>query len=55
MNKFTYLSSNTLSTENDSNIHETKLLTAIDWLSIIWKFGLSDEIKRDFFQAVATV
>ena len=30
-----------------------KVWTAMDLLSIIWKYDRSDEIKRDFFQAVA--
>ena len=30
-----------------------KVWTAIDRLSIIWKSGLSDKIKRSFFQAAA--
>ena len=51
--KFTYLGSSVSSTECDVNIHQAKVWTAIDWLSIIWKWDQSDKIKRDFFQAVA--
>ena len=28
---------------------------AIDKLSILWKFDLSDKIKQDFYQAVVVV
>ena len=48
VDQFTYLGSNILLTE--SNIHVGK--TAIDRFSIIWKFDLSDKIKRDFSLAV---
>ena len=40
------------STESDVNIHIGNTWSTIDWLSIIRKSDLSDEIKRDFFQAV---
>ena len=51
MDKFTYLGSNVLSTENNNNTRLAKILTAIDWLSVIWKSDLSDKIKHNFFQA----
>ena len=38
-NNFTYLGSSVSSTEIDVNIRQVKALTAIDWLSIIWKSG----------------
>ena len=53
VDKFTYLGSNISSTESDVSIGTGKAGTAIDWLLIIWKFDLSDKIKRTFFQAVA--
>ena len=49
--KFTYFGSNVSSTENDINMQQAKAWTAINRLSIIWKSGLSDKIKRNFFQA----
>ena len=53
VDKFTYLGSNVSSTENDFNMHITKVSTAaIHWLLSLWKCELSDEIKRDFFQTV---
>ena len=50
---FTYLSSNISSTESNVNRHIGKKWTAIDWLLIIWKSDLSDEMKWDFFQTMA--
>ena len=50
VDKFTYLGSSISSTESDVSIHIAKVW--IDRLSILWKFDLSDKIKRDFFQAV---
>ena len=50
--KFTYLGNNISSTESDVNIRLAKAWNAINWLSIQWKFDLSDEPKRDFFQGV---
>ena len=35
------------------NHYTTKAWATIDRLSIIWRSDLSDEIKRDFFEAVA--
>ena len=51
VDKFTYLGSSILSTENDIDTWLTKAWTAIDRLSIIWKSDLTDEMKRSFFQA----
>ena len=53
VDKFTYLGSNILSTEKDVNIRQAKTLTVIGRLSIIQNSDVSDEIKRDFFKAVA--
>ena len=39
------------STEKDIDTWLTKAWTAIDRLSIIWKSGLTDKMKRSFFQA----
>ena len=47
VDKFTYLGSSISSTEKDTDTR----WTAIDSLSIIWKSGLTDKIKRSFFQA----
>ena len=51
VDKFTYQGSSISSTENDINMRLAKAWTAIDKLSVIWKSGLTDEIKRSFFQA----
>ena len=34
------------STDNDLNLRQRKVWTALYWLSIIWKPKLSDKIKR---------
>ena len=39
------------STEKDIDTRLTKVWTAIDRLSIIWKSDLTDKMKRSFFQA----
>ena len=52
IDKFTYLVSSVSSMEEDINARQAKAWTAIDWLSVIWKSDLCDEIKRSFFQAV---
>ena len=49
--KFTYLGSRDTSTEKDIDTRLTKVWTAIDRLSIIWKWDLTDKMKRSFFQA----
>ena len=54
VDKFTYLGSSVLSTENDIDTRLTKAWTAIDRLSIIWKSDLTDKMKRSFFQAAVT-
>ena len=51
VDKFTYLGSSVLSTETDINTRLSKVWTASDRLSIIWKSDLNDKIKRSFFQA----
>ena len=51
VDKFTYLGSNVSSTEKDIDTRLTKAWTAIDKLSIIWKSGLTDKMKRSLFQA----
>ena len=50
VDNFTYLRSSVSSTENDIKTCLVKAWTAIDSLSIMWKFDLSDEINRNFFQ-----
>ena len=49
--KFTYRGSSVSSTEKDIDTRQTKILTAIDKLSVIWKSDLTDKMKRSFFQA----
>ena len=51
VDKFTHLGSSVSSTEKDINTRLTKILTAINKLSIIWKSDLTDKMKRSFFQA----
>ena len=51
VDKFTYLGSSVSSTEKGIDTRLTKTWTAIDKLSIIWKFNLTDKMKRSFFQA----
>ena len=50
VDKFTYLGSSVPLTEKDNDTQLTKVWTAIDKLSIIWKSNLTDKIKRSFFQ-----
>ena len=52
VDKFTYLGSSVVSTEKDIDTRLTKVWTAINRLSIIWKSDLTDKMKRSFFQAV---
>ena len=47
VDKFTYLGSS----EKDIDTRLTKVWTAINRLSIIWKSDLTDKMKRSFFQA----
>ena len=54
VNKFTYLESSVVSTENDIDTRLTKAWKAINRLSIIWKSDLTDKMKRSFFQAAVT-
>ena len=51
VDKFTYQGSSVTSTEKDIDTRLTKIWTAIDKLSIIWKSDLTDKMKRSFFQA----
>ena len=53
VNKFTYFGSSISSTEIDINIRQTNAWNAIDGLTIIRKSDPSDQIKQDFFLAVA--
>ena len=39
------------STEKDINTRLAKACTALDRQSVIWKSGLTNKIKRSFFQA----
>ena len=50
VDKFTYFGSSVLSTETDINTWLAKAWTTIDGLSVIWKWDLTDKIKRSFFQ-----
>ena len=50
--KFTFLGSIVLFMENDINTRLAKACTAIGKLLLVWKWDLSDEIKRIFFQTV---
>ena len=50
MDKFTYLWSDVPSTETDINTRLEKAWRAINWLSVIWKWDLTNRIKRSFFQ-----
>ena len=54
VDKFTYLGSSVESTEKDIETRLTKVWTAINRLSTIWKSDLTDKIKRSFFQAAVT-
>ena len=51
VDKFTYLGIRVSSTEKDIDTRLTKVWTAIDKLSIIWKSDLADKMNRSFFQA----
>ena len=51
VDKFTYLGSSVSSTETDIDTRLTKVWTAINWLSVIWKSDLTNKMKRSFFQA----
>ena len=51
VDKFTYLRSSILSTEKVIDTQLTKVWTAIDKLSIIWKSDLTDKMKLNFFRA----
>ena len=49
VDKFTYLESSVSSTEKDLDTRLTKVWTAINRLSIIWKSDQTDKMKRSFF------
>ena len=49
------LDNNISSTENDVSVRIDKACSAIGRLLTIWKFDLSDKIKREFFQSVAVL
>ena len=51
VDKFSYLGSSVASTEKDIDTRLTKVWTAINRLSIIWKSDLTDKMKRSFFKA----
>ena len=51
VDKFIYLGSSVSSTETDIDTRLTKVWTAIDRLSVIWKSDLTDKMKCSFFQA----
>ena len=51
VDKFTYVGSSVSSTEKDIEMQLTKVWTAIDRLSIIWRSDLTDKMKRSFFGA----
>ena len=51
VDKFTYIGSSVSSTEKDVDTRLTKVWTAIDRLSIMWKSNLTDKMKHSFFQA----
>ena len=51
VDKFTYLRSSVSSTEKDIDTRLTKAWAAPDRLSVIWKSGLTNKMKRIFFQA----
>ena len=51
VDKFTYLGSSVSSTGTDIDTRITKAWTAINRLSVIWKSGLTDKMKRSFFKA----
>ena len=52
VDKFPNLGSSVLLTETDINMWVTKVWTAINRLSVIWKSDLTDKMKHSFFQAV---
>ena len=54
VDKFTYLGSSVASTEKNIDTWLTKVWTAINRLSIIWKSDLTDKMKHSFFQAAVT-
>ena len=55
VDKFTYLGSSVSSTETDIDTWLAKAWTAINRLSVIWKSGLTDIMKRSFSQAAVVL
>ena len=51
VDKFTLLGSSVSLTEKDIDTRLTKVWTAINKLSIIWKSNMTDKMKCSFFQA----
>ena len=51
VDKFIYLGSSVSSTKKDIDTRLSKIWTAIDKPSIIWKSDLTDKMKHSFFQA----
>ena len=51
VDKFTYLGSSVSLTKADTDMWLTKAWTAINRLSVIWKWDLTDKMKHSFFQA----
>ena len=51
VDKFTYLGNSVSSTEKDIDRRLMKAWTANDSLLIIWRYDLTDKMKRSFFQA----
>ena len=49
VDKFTYQGTSVLSTEKDINTRLTKVWTALDRQSVIWKSKLTHKIKYSFF------
>ena len=49
VDRFTYFGSHISSSESDVSLGKGKSNTAIDSLSIIWKYNIPDKIKRVFF------
>ena len=55
VDKFTYLKSSVLSTENNINTWLAKAWTAIDRQSVIWNSDLTDKMKRNFLQVATAI
>ena len=55
LDEFTYLWSRISSTEKDIDTRLTKVWTAINRLSIIWKSDLTDKMKHSFKETLASI